>query len=247
MILRCLFFAFCLVPCIVAQPFTFKDPAWANTATAAGGTDNNVAFDATVEGTFADTPDPFTLDITPVGVPKGVLVFITHGTEATDLIDGAVTCDGLSMSRVRIQPHGGTEPGASYFYFLGSGIPNETLTISIDHTASTTVKHVVVITVTATGDTSCTVHSGTAGSSVTDPQRALDTTTTTSLRFAVLYSGRDNISGAVAFTDTTEVHNHDFGTFTSHVSRQDARGSGSFTMGWTATANPAAIIGAAIE
>src|SRR5687768_12669803 len=91
---------------------------------------NDVAFDAVTESSTFTTADPFTFDHTPVGVPKGVLVFIDHGTEGTDLIDGAVTCDGIAMTRVRDAFDTSSEPGGVYAYFLGTGIPNETLTIS---------------------------------------------------------------------------------------------------------------------
>ena len=112
-----------------------------------------VAHDASTEfsATFTTT-SPATVDHTPSGTPRGVIVAIDHGTVADDLITG-VTYGGVSMTRVATAVDPSTELGRGYIYHLGANIPTGTQTVSISHTATSTVKHACVCTVTAAGDT----------------------------------------------------------------------------------------------
>src|SRR5690348_18115984 len=69
--------------------------------------------------------------------PEGVVVMICHGTENTDLVV-SVTYGGVAMTRVQTNQDTTTEPGRSYIYFLGSGVPTGTQTVSVDLTSATT-------------------------------------------------------------------------------------------------------------
>src|SRR4026208_2554961 len=97
---------------------------------------------ATQSSSWTTTPDPFTFSHTPVGTPRGVIVMITINAESgLDHITG-VTYGGVAMARVTngFAQDTVTEPGSSYLYFLGSGIPTGTQTVSIDHTAASGAK-----------------------------------------------------------------------------------------------------------
>src|SRR5690348_8787000 len=91
-----------------------------------------------VESLRTDTSDPMTWSHnTGTTSPEGVVVMLAHGTESTDLVVG-VTYGGVAMSRIQTNTDTVTEPGRSYIYFLGTGVPTGTQTVSVDLTSATT-------------------------------------------------------------------------------------------------------------
>jgi len=93
-----------------------------------------------------------TVSITPVGTPRGVIVYVGQRTPVDDTITG-ITYGGVSMTEMSDSPFLGTnaEAAALYGYFLGSGIPTGTQNAVVTATASR-AKIVQVITLTAAAD-----------------------------------------------------------------------------------------------
>jgi len=197
-----------------------------------------VAFDAATESSVFTTTDPFTFTHTPSGTPRGVLVFIAHNTNSTDLINGTVSADGVSLTRVATNGRAcdtAGEQGCTYSYFVGAGVPNEALTISIDHTASTADKIATAITFTGDDDlevvASCKVENN-----VANPQCAVDCGSRTCQRSCAIFSGLAAVSSLTPVNLGTVVSDHTALAGNSNVVRVDREtgtSSGSLTVGYT--------------
>lgn len=210
-----------------------------------------VAHDAATESaTWTTTPDPFTIDHTPVGTPRAVIMFTGQsGGGGGDRITGAVTYGGVAMTRVPTDGFAADtagETGAAYCYFLGSGIPTGTQTVSIDHNAGPGSKWTVIISCTAGGDTEIVVSAKDEGDQA-NPSAALDTVAVEALRYAIIFSGHDGIANVTPLTGMTAVHDVDYGTQVSRVDRETTASTGSFTIGWTATSEDVAAIYIAVQ
>lgn len=208
-----------------------------------------VAFDAELDlGSFTTT-SPDNTTFTPVGTPRGILVGIAHGTDSTDHITG-VTYGGVAMARIDTAADAVSEAGRAYLYFLGASIPTGAQTVAITHDAGVTVKWAAAASVTAAVDTEIVTFAKLEGDQA-DPQIALDTGATTSLRFSILYSGRNVVGDNVALTDVQASGSSpriDFGNFVAIFGRQtSAASSGSFTIGYTTLIDDVAMIAAAVQ
>lgn len=198
---------------------------------------------ATEFATFTTT-SPATVSHDPGAVARGIVVEIDHGTDSADLIT-AVTYGGVLMQRKITALDSAGEPGRSYLYFLGKGIPSGAQTVSITHTATATVKHATVASMTAPGDTQV-VASGVDQADQSNPAVALDSGTALALRYGVIYSGLDAVASLTPTAGITAIHDHDFGTFVSRFDRQTSGGSGSFSLGYTAASDDVAMCAVAI-
>lgn len=119
-----------------------------------------VAHDAVSEshtGTTGSASEPsFTWTHTPVGTPRGVLVFTFTSANADDAT--AVTYGGVSMTAVA----GGravdtaTEPGDCKAWFLGASIPTGAQSVVVTRNHNANVMYGACMTQTAAADTSVT-------------------------------------------------------------------------------------------
>lgn len=198
------------------------------------------------------TTSPATFTHTPVGTPRAVLVFIGENAASADVIT-AVTYGGVSMTRVPtngLAQDSAGEVGAIFCYFLGSSIPTGAQTVSITHTGSADVKFPVCITLTAAADTEIGA-SGKLEGDQADPQIALDTGATESLRFAAVHSGQNTLGNLSPVTDvsaTLSSARFDYGSQVALIGRQtSAASSGSFTIGWTALSEDVAMVAVAVQ
>jgi hypothetical protein len=154
-----------------------------------------VTFDAGSEshtGTVGSANEAsFSWTHTPVGTPRGVLVF-THSRAAADIALG-VTYGGVPLTAVpggRAVDTAGSEVCDCKAWMLGSGVPAGPQPLIVTRTNNATVMYAAAATVTAPSDTQATVpvllqEDGTlAEQSVDDGSPA-----TSSLRFAGLSSG----------------------------------------------------------
>jgi hypothetical protein len=172
-------------------------------------------------------------------------VFIYHGQVSADLIT-SVTYGGVAMTRVNTAKDTVDEPGGSYCYFLGSGIPTGAQTVSIDHTATTTTKIAVCITITADSDT-IVAASGIVENNVADPSVALDSGADVAIRYACLWSGNTSPTNLAVFAAFTEMSNHDFGVNCGEIERETTPSSGSVTAGWTVASEDVGLVALAIK
>jgi len=181
---------------------------------------------------------------TPVGTPKGVIVFEV----STVAVWSAVTYGGVSLTAV---PGGSavdtsTEPGAVVAWFLGSGIPTGAQTIEVTRTNNGTASYAYAATVTAGADT------GTAGvvllqanqvyaeQSVDDGSPGAD-----SVRYATCYSGLPDPPPAGA--NSTSIESKDTVANGSRFVRETTAGQGARSVGCThATSDDVAAVHLAI-
>lgn len=189
-----------------------------------------VAFDANSAIAFTTT-DPQTFTHTPVGTPKGVLVFCLAAS-ASDLFSG-VTYGGVSMTAVSGGAAVDTAGEVLYTkaYFLGSSIPTGAQTVSVDADGSATSKGAYCVTVTASGDT---VISGTpvlVQEDGTVAEQNVDTSGTTALRFAAIYSGQNSAPTAGANSTSIDSGGGIGASRSHHILRETTGGSGSRPVG----------------
>lgn len=207
-----------------------------------------VAHDAaTKSATWTTTPAPFTFDHTPTGTPRGVVVFIALRASTADVISG-VTYGGVAMTRV---PTNGfavdtaTEAGELYCYTLGASVPTGTQTVSIAYTGSQS-KQALCATVTAAADVEVGA-SGKAEENQANPQVALDTGLTSSLRYVGIFSGLPDPGSLTVLSGMSAIDGEDQGTWTHRWDRQTTASTGSFTIGYTAADDDVAMVAVALQ
>jgi hypothetical protein len=206
-----------------------------------------IAFDAASENATAADPQNWTH--TPTGTPRGVVVLIAHGTTSADIVTG-VTYGGQAMFRWRTAFDSQGEVGRVYIYVLETGVPAGAQTVSIDRTEATTTVHGVATTWTATTTSIQVVDSDTLdgdGGNVADPSVLLNYLGRLCTSICIHYNGANAPSSLAELTGQSLVHDHDFGNFSSKVSRQTTPGTTDFTIGHTAVANPFALAAVAIS
>jgi hypothetical protein len=192
---------------------------------------------------------------TPVGTPRAALVLIAQNVGTGDEIATGVTYGAVAMTRV--PTHGflsglaGTEDGACYAYFLGSGIPTGAQTIAVDVDATGSVKIAKLFTWTADGDCEI-VDSDVLDAVQADPQLTLQTGAgVETVVGAIVHSGQNaggNLTAVSGFTDDSSGAAWDFGTQVAEVVRSTSPHSGGdITTGWTATSEEAHMIAVAIK
>lgn len=116
-----------------------------------------VAFDA-FSSPSAEGQDP-SWTHTPVGTPRGVVVFVLANDSTTDTIT-SVTYGGQALTRVDDVFGSNAQVNASgYIYFLGEGIPTGAQTVTVD-TSGLSTAHAGCFTVTAAENVLCTLATG---------------------------------------------------------------------------------------
>jgi hypothetical protein len=195
-----------------------------------------IAFDATSEshtGTTGSTSQAsFTWTHSPVGTPRGILVFVF--TNANSSLISSVTYGGTDMTAVTGGEASDTagEPGRCTAYFLGASIPTGNQSVVVNRTNNTTVMYAVAASVTAGDDTEVTgvqlqTTDGTlAELSVDDGSTGID-----SVRFAGINSGLAAVPAAGA--NSTVMHGIDFGTRVIQTVRETTAGQGSRSVGFS--------------
>src|SRR3990167_9184029 len=178
----------------------------------------------------------FTWDHTPVGTPRGILIFVntirdvdyttsvTYGGVNVPIIPGAYAVDTV------------TEPGFVQAYFLGSGIPTGTQAVIVNRTNNTSVMYAVAISVTATENTipAHLIRLHQSGTGAYSEQNIDDGSPgTNSVRYAGGYWGGNDPVPAGA--NSTSLQSIDFGSFTFHVVRETTAGQGARPVGFNSS------------
>ncbi len=204
-----------------------------------------VAYDTiTVSGDYYATPDPATVSHTPVGTPRGVIVYVIHVAESTTDVVG-ITYGGTSMTQVGTASSASGEPVAIDTYFLGSSISTGTQTVSVDHDATGGRKRTVVITFTASADTEVKAHGG-DGNTTANPSVTINSGTDATYT-AALATGRGVPSQVTPGTGMTELSEIDLGSLLMSVIRATTDPtSGSTAMAWTVAADDWAVYATAV-
>jgi len=181
-----------------------------------------------------DTSDPMTWSSFNAASPHGVVVLLAHGTESTDLVVG-VTYGTAVLQRCCTAVDTTTEPGRSYAYFWGSGIPTGVQTITVDLTSGTTTD-IFGAAYSLDGAANLMV----IDSDTRDNNAAADPTILTlqyagrsSMAFAVCYSGvTANTTLTVHATSTKDSTTDLAGNFTCGVQHQTTAGTADYSIQW---------------
>lgn len=210
-----------------------------------------VAYDAVSKsgtGLVGASPNPMTWTHTPVGTPRGVLVFAYQESGIGSTITGPVTYGGVAMQRVAFATQlSGGEGGAMDAYFLGSGLPTGAQTVSVTHNASSgDTRWIAAITVTAADDTEIIAADTIIDNAATDPTFTFDTGSRSALRFLAAASGEGAAGSIAGITGSTAVESIDTGARGAYIIRADAAASGSSTVGATAATEDVAVVGLAV-
>jgi hypothetical protein len=226
-----------------------------------------IGYDASSEShtgtTGSASETSFSWTHTPAGTPKGVLIFTFVNANADDAT--AVTYGGVSLTDVsggRAVDTAG-EPGDCKAWFLGSGVPTGSQTVTVTRNNNANVMYAVAITVTSSQDSA--VHTGTGGIVLIQGDTALieqavtdgSSGTGNSMRFAAVNSGCDQFSTtpikpdgitlAPYDVDSTWVHGIDFGTRVCGVVRETTAGTGSRSVGFLSPTEDTAAVHLAIK
>jgi len=188
---------------------------------------------------------------TPVGTPRGVLVFTTaQGTSGSTDPATAVTYGGVALAKV---PGGqakdtATERGCVTAWFLGSGVPTGPQSVVVTRTNNTTVSYSTCMTVTAAADTEVPTAPVLFQENGTFTVRAVDDGSpgANSQRYAQGYSGGASV--LVAGTGSTVLGSIDFGAYTETTVRETTPGQGSRNVGFSyATSDDRAAVHLAVS
>lgn len=183
---------------------------------------------------------------TPTGTPRGVVVAIVRGTDATDIISG-VTYGGDALTRVVRATDTATEAGSADLWFVGTSIPTGAQTVEVSFTGSdANPMHGVSMTVTADEDTEV-VDFDSLSENQANPSVTLSYSGRTCLSVAALYSGLAAPADFTANANCTAVQDQDFGPFASSVIRQTTPGTSDFAIGGTSAADDVAFAALALS
>ena len=192
------------------------------------------SYTGTTQGSVSEAS--FTWSHNPVGVPRGVLVFVITMLSDTQHVT-SVTYDGVNVPAVSGGgvASGSAEAGRCDAFFLGSGVPTtDPANVVVNRTNDAVEMYAVSITVTADVDTEVyTAGIVTLAGVGTLAQQSVDDGSpgSNSVRFAGLFYGEAGVAAVGA--DSTLVHNFDTGAITGNVVRETTAGQGARNVGWT--------------
>lgn len=205
-----------------------------------------VAYDA-VGSQPTQTTSP-TWTHTPVGTPRGILVFVLQYATGADDVTG-VTYGGVAMTELSSSPllHSSGETFTVYAYFLGASIPTGAQAVAV--TGSSSNKVGVSFSVTASVDTIVENHSAFINSdSQANPSATLGLNGKTCFVALGAMSGHNGVASTSPSANWTSSF-EDVSTGNTQVSlsyRYNTIGSTDVTVGWTQTAEDATSIAVAI-
>jgi hypothetical protein len=181
---------------------------------------------------------------TPVGTPRGVLVFIVQAGSADQI--SAVTYGGVSLGRVAFLSHPTAVFSAVYAYFLGASIPTGPQTVEVTVTGGNT-RRAGAFAVVAPTDTAVVDFETILSDSLADPSTVLGVTGRTVWAAISFYSGQDAVTGITPLTDWTDTLEHNFfGSESCGWYRYNISDTADVTAGWTQTADSVAAIAVAL-
>ena len=223
---------------IVGAPTTEADPAVVIDWRADHAVLTDQPFTTTTS--FTHAPD--------VSALQGVLVFIAQNVASADLIS-SVTYGGVAMKRVGFAQDTAGEPGASYIYFLGSGVPSGSQTVTVTVASGTDAKHAWVLGLLGVGDLQV-VASGIVQGDTANPSVTLATPLEfVGLAASVVFSGHNAVGSITPGTgyqgSSIGGSVRDFGTQVARVELANMEGA-NVVCNWTAASEDCAMVALAI-
>lgn len=204
-----------------------------------------VAFDAF--STIGQTTGDMSFTHTPVGAPKGIIVYIV--TNGVNITVSGVTYGGVAMTQAANSPVTNVtgELGSTHCYFLGSSIPTGAQTVSIDMLLGTEVSFAGCVSVTASNDTSVVTTGTVLNDNLLNPSVTLSLGGVTSFCMLGAWSGQNNPASLLPFTSWTSRATVDFGVESGCIFTYDTIGSTDVAAGYTASADDVALHAIAIR
>jgi hypothetical protein len=204
-----------------------------------------IAFDAITSNTASGSGDDVSFTHTPVGTPRGVLVFVTFTgsfSGLTDQVTSTPTYGGVSMAEVPLSMlvFSGTEDKQVHAFYLGSSIPTGPQTVAF--TVDTILAFTECITYTAAADTEVvdtTAINTTASGDVTGTLSLGGRTCAAAMGFV---NGSGLPADTTPLTDWTQQRETDHGSQTSGVHTYDIVGSTDVTFGTNEAASTHIIV-----
>ncbi len=205
-----------------------------------------VAFDAFSEdgNVAAGSTVDFSWTHTPVGTPRGVLVYIVQNTSAADRID-SVTYGSLTLTRVARACDTVTEPACVYAYVGTSSIPTGAQTVSVNETGGGG-KHAVAYTFTAGADTEVVAFDNSIVANAVNPSVTVPLSGRTAHVSLGLFSGLAAVTGITPLSGWTSRDEEDFGAQLAGFYTYDTVASTDVTAGWTQATDDAAMVAVAL-
>lgn len=173
---------------------------------------------------------------TPVGTPRGVLVFVCQANNAGDDVT-SVTYGSATLSAPPNANAADTngEMGRVRVFFAGASIPTGQQTVTVNRANNANVMYAICITVTAGQDTQAVgpvliQEQGTFAVQAVDDGNSNGIN---SLRYACAFSGGSNVLAAGSGSTVTGMPSIDFGLYTITSCVESAAGQGSRNVGFS--------------
>lgn len=194
-----------------------------------------VSWIISAESVRTGTEDPYTFSVTVDASARGLAVGIAHGGGGGegDLVD-AVSIGGVALTRVNTISDAAGEPGRSYLYFVGSGLPaSGSQTVSVGFTSAVgNDVHIVVMQLAGSADLEV-VDSDTTSGDLTNVTLTLNYGGRTCISVAAEYFGGPSVPAGTLASGCSVVQNHDHIAFVSEMIRQSTPGTSDFTIGYS--------------
>jgi hypothetical protein len=205
-----------------------------------------VAYDAVSHDSAAaaGATSSFNWTHTPVGTPRGVLVYVVQGTTAVDEVT-SVTYGSLTLTRVGVACDTLTEPGCVYAYFGGYSVPTGAQTVTVNSSGASG-KHASAVTYTAGADTQVT-NLTTLVENLVNPSKSLALLGKTSHVSIGIYSGLGAVANITPSSGWTSRYEDDFGNFLSGFYTYDTVNSSDVTTGYTGAVDDVAFLAVAVS
>jgi len=207
-----------------------------------------IAFDAVGTSGIVSSTDPIEHTHTPVGTPRGVLIFVSVNNVDSDVV-GTVTYGGVTCTEVSESPaiQGTGEKGLVAGFFLGSGIPTGPQTVSIGNTGAS-ARVAYSYTLTADADLEVVDSQGDSNANSNAPSVALTLGGRTCFLAAGLFTGVGVVTAInVLSADWSNDIEDDFGVQCAAVGRRTSTSAVDQNAGFTLTGpDEWAVLGVAI-
>lgn len=195
------------------------------------------------------TAGTHTWDHTPVGTPRGVMVFVVQrAAGGADEVTG-VTYGGQALTRIDFASDPAGETVKAWSYFLGTGIPTGTQSVVVSAAGATVALRCACVTATAGADTEVAAN-GKIEADVDDPAIVLATGAGVSTVVAgAISSGVGDVANIAPNTGYTDIVEFDFAAQVGSIIWRDAVATGgNVTIGWATSAEEdVAAVGLAIK
>jgi hypothetical protein len=194
----------------------------------------SIALDAITSDIASGAGADVSFTHTPVGTPRGVLVFVTFAGSfagSVDQVTSTPTYGGVSMTEVTLSPHlfSGTEDKQVHCFFLGASVPTGAQTVAF--TVDTILAYTECITYTAANDTEVIDTTTILATAVGDVTGTLSLGGRTCAAVMGFVNGSGLPADTTPLAGWTQRRETDHGSLTSGVHTYDTIGSTDVTFG----------------